>query len=116
MDSRFTVRRTELTDLDALVEMRIALLREVGNVSGDGGQSELAGLIEAHRQYFQENLATGRYVGFAADMDGTIVGTGGLVVLERPPYQGNLAGLEGYLMNVYTLPRCRGKGVATAIV
>ncbi len=116
MPSDFTLRRTELRDLDALVEMRMGLLREVGNVSSDISQSELAAVTEAHRHYFGDSVATERYVGFVAEIDGRIVGTGGLVLLERPPYKGNLAGLEAYLMNVYTVPQWRGKGIATAIV
>ncbi len=116
MPSVFTLRRAELRDLDVLVEMRIALLREVGNLSGDSSQSELRSLVEAHRNYFRSNLATGQYIGFAAEVKGRIVGTGGLVLLERPPYKGNLTGLEGYLMNVYTVPEWRRKGIARALV
>ena len=114
--SVFTLRRAELRDLDVLVEMRIALLREVGNLSGDSSQSELRSLVEAHRNYFSSNLATGQYFGFAAEVEDRIVGTGGLVLLARPPYKGNLTGLEGYLMNVYTVPEWRRKGIATALV
>jgi GNAT superfamily N-acetyltransferase len=112
----FTIRRTDLSDLEALVRLRIALLREIGHITARTTEDELAALIEAHRQYFRDNLATGKYVGFAAVAQGRIVGNGGLVFLERPPYNGNLAGSEAYLMNMYTDPEWRQKGVAEGIV
>jgi len=96
--------------------MRIALLREVGNITVDMSQHELTALIEAHRLYFTNNLPAGKYVGFVADADGRIVATGGLVFLERPPYNRNLTGLEAYVMSIYTVPEWRGIGVATAIM
>jgi GNAT superfamily N-acetyltransferase len=45
-----------------------------------------------------------------------VVACGGIVFMERPPYQGNLEGREAYLMNMYTLPEWRGKGMGAAIV
>lgn len=116
MPPLFTLRRAELTDMDALVELRIALLREVRNLFPDISRTELTAVIEAHRHYFADQLPSGGYIGLVAEVDGKVIGTGGLVLLRRPPYKENLNGLEGYLMNVYTVPEWRGKGVATAIV
>jgi GNAT superfamily N-acetyltransferase len=114
MASEFAIRKANLDDLDCLIEMRLALLREVGYVAEDS--HDIDELIDAQRRYFTEELASGKYVGFAADVNGNLVGTGGLVFLHRPPYRGNASGLETYLMNVYTIPEWRGRGIATAVV
>jgi GNAT superfamily N-acetyltransferase len=111
-----TLRRAERSDLEALVQMRMALLREVGNIGAESGPGELAAVVEAHKRYFSESIPAGKYLGIAAQAEGKVVGTGGLVLLERPPYRGNLSGVEGYLMNIYTVPNWRGKGVASAVV
>jgi ribosomal protein S18 acetylase RimI-like enzyme len=34
----------------------------------------------------------------------------------RPPYPGNLAGREAYLLNMYTLPDYRKQGIANALL
>ena len=34
----------------------------------------------------------------------------------RPPYPGNLAGREAYLLNMYTLPDYRKQGIASALL
>jgi GNAT superfamily N-acetyltransferase len=112
----FTLRRAERSDLEALVQMRIALLREVGNIGAESSPAELAAVVEAHRRYFSESIPFGKYLGVVVEAAGKPVGTVGLVLLERPPHRENLRGLEGYLMNVYTVPEWRGKGAATAMV
>jgi GNAT superfamily N-acetyltransferase len=45
-----------------------------------------------------------------------IVAAGTLALFVRPPYPGNLAGVEGYLLNMYTLPEWRQQGLATALL
>jgi GNAT superfamily N-acetyltransferase len=44
------------------------------------------------------------------------VATSGVTLFERPPNGANLAGLEAYLSNMYTVPAWRGRGVGTALV
>jgi ribosomal protein S18 acetylase RimI-like enzyme len=42
--------------------------------------------------------------------------TSGLVFFQRPPYNGNLSGLEAYIMNIDTIPMWRDQGIATALL
>ena len=39
-----------------------------------------------------------------------------LALFVRPPYPGNLAGREGYLLNIYTRPAWRRRGMANALL
>ena len=48
--------------------------------------------------------------------DPQIVAAGTLALFVRPPYPGNLAGVEGYLLNMYTLPEWRQQGLATVLL
>jgi GNAT superfamily N-acetyltransferase len=111
--SHLNIRQANLNDLEVLVELRLALLREAGNLESD---TPTAALAEAIRQYLSKNLPTGKFVAWVAQMNGKIVGTSGVVMFERPPVNGNLSGLEAYVMNIYTVPTWRGKGVATALL
>lgn len=109
----YEIRLANLDDVNALVNLRLEFLREVGSFSGrdDGGE-----LGEAIRQYLMKAMPAGTFLAWVAESDGAIVGTSGLTFFERPPNGANMAGLEAYLSNMYTLPGWRGKGVGTALV
>jgi GNAT superfamily N-acetyltransferase len=107
------VRRASAEDAEALVEMRVALLRAVGNVTSNLDANEIA---DAIRGYIAQEMPAGMYVAFIAEAGQSAVGCGGLVFYVRPPYCGNLSGKEAYLMGMYTTPEWRGKGVGTALV
>jgi len=114
----FTIRRAEVRDIEVLVRMRVELLRVAAALGAptDLSAAEWKEVGDAVRKYFAEALVTGKHRGVVAEAQGKVVACGGIVFLERPPYQGNLVGLEAYLMNMYTLPEWRGKGVGGAIV
>ncbi|OYE00485.1 hypothetical protein CDG79_34875 [Nostoc sp. 'Peltigera membranacea cyanobiont' 232] len=61
-------------------------------------------------------MPSGEFLAWVAEVDSQIVATSGLVFFQRPPYNGNLSGLEAYIMNVYTIPMWRGLGIATALL
>jgi len=105
---KIEVRRAERQDISTLVEMRIALLEEVGNVRGKSDAQDLKGAIW---RYFHRELPAGRYVGFIGRAEGQAVACGGLAFYARPPHQGNNSGKEAYLMGMYTAAGWRGKGL-----
>ncbi len=107
------LRQANLQDLEVLVQMRLEILREVGDIKAD---IDTATLAEATRKYFVKKMPQGEFLAWVAEVDSQIVATSGLVFLQRPPYNGNLLGLEAYVMNVYTIPAWRGQGIATALL
>jgi GNAT superfamily N-acetyltransferase len=107
-EPKMLVRRAERQDIATLVEMRMALLKEVGNVHGKTEGKDLMGAI---RRYFHRELKAGRYVGFIGKIRGQAVACGGLAFYARPPYRGNLSGKEAYLMGMYTAVDWRRKGL-----
>ncbi len=107
------VRRASAEDVETLVGMRVLLLRAVGDVTSDSDAKEIA---DAIRTYIVQEMPAGRYVAFLAEAGKCAVGCGGLAFYVRPPYCGNPSGKEAYLMGMYTIAECRGKGVGTALV
>jgi GNAT superfamily N-acetyltransferase len=99
--------------LNALVDLRLCLLREIGNVKSDAGATKLAGAIRA---YLTEKVPTGEFLAWVAEAEGQIVGAGGLIFLQKPPADGNLSGQEAHIMNMYITPQWRGKGIGTALI
>jgi GNAT superfamily N-acetyltransferase len=109
-----TIRRATLADLDTLVAMRFGLFRDLGRELDAAG---MAALDAAMRAYFNEELPPERFIGWlACDDDGTPVGCGGFVFVRRPPQPEDMSGREGYIMNMYTEPAWRGRGVALLMV
>lgn len=108
-----SIRRADLDDLDAVVKLRLELLREVGNLRSD---ARSAPLTEATRRYLADKMPKGEFAAWVAEVDGEIVAISGVVITERPPLADNLSGLEGYVLNMYTIPDHRGGGIATALL
>lgn len=45
-----------------------------------------------------------------------IIASSSLCLFERIPYQGNLTGKEGYILNIYTCPNYRKQGIASQLL
>jgi GNAT superfamily N-acetyltransferase len=73
-------------------------------------------LLTQNQKYFADALPTGDFVAWIAEIDGKIVASSGLVLFRRPPHLENLSGVEAYIMNMYTMPEWRGKGLAKALL
>jgi GNAT superfamily N-acetyltransferase len=114
MTDELSIRRATVGDADELTHLRLEMQTEL--FAGDGRGAAPDEIIEHNRRYFREHLPVGDFVAFVAEMDGAIVGTGGIVVYRAPPTQGNPTGIEGYVMNMYTVPSYRGRGIATRLL
>jgi GNAT superfamily N-acetyltransferase len=104
-------RRAASSDIDTVVELRATFLAEVS-----GASSENSMLLDALNSYFRRALPSGEYVAYLAECDQQIVATSGLVYHRHPPSPSNIQGCEAYLMNVYTRPAWRGRGIAIALL
>lgn len=119
----FILRRAELTDVQTLVDLRLAYLREVERTAPE----EDPHLMDATRRYFMRKMPTGEYVGWVAlarpaaapqsrgAMRSKVIGTAGVFMYDRPP--GSLTGgREARLLNVFVTAPWRGRGVANALI
>lgn len=108
MSEKPTIRRATVADLPTLIDLRLALFRAMG----DPGAADAA-LAETLAGYFAAEIPTGRFHAWlACDAEGVAVGCGGLVFIQKPPSPANQRGREAYLMNMYTIPPWRGRGIA----
>lgn len=108
----YKLRQANLQDMDELVQCRIDLLFEAGNIEAENNNEMFNSRLEA---YLRDNLGT-RFLCWVAEKDNKIVAISGLNVFEKPPTFSNLSGLEGYIMNMYVKKEFRGQGIATNLM
>jgi ribosomal protein S18 acetylase RimI-like enzyme len=104
-------RRAMPDDVDPLVNLRLAFLAEVSAATGSDPV-----LRDSLTEYFSKMIPSNEFIGFLAVADSTIIATSGLVFHRHPPSNRNPTGREAYIMNMYTLPEYRRRGIATRLL
>jgi GNAT superfamily N-acetyltransferase len=98
-------------DVESLVSLRAAFLAEL-----TGCDPEDRSLLNAMSRYFSATVPTGQFIAYLAVVDRRAVATSGLIIRQNPPSAKNLEGREAFVLNVYTLPAWRGRGIATMLL
>jgi ribosomal protein S18 acetylase RimI-like enzyme len=109
----FEIRRATVQDIEEIVKLRLELFKELGEVRS--GQEE-ALILTATREYLEEALFNNEFISYLAFANHQVISVSGMVLFKRPPYLENLQGLEAYILNMYTLPPYRGKGLARKLL
>jgi len=104
----FSFRQVSIDDTERLVELMVAMQTELGD------SNEL--LAESLRAYFARALAGGTFHAYVACRGDRIVASSGMVIDHHPPSGGTLDGRYAYIMNMYTVPEERGRGLATGLL
>jgi ribosomal protein S18 acetylase RimI-like enzyme len=106
------VRRATVADISDLVRLRRMMFEAMGS---DGPKLDAA--EPAWTAYFGEAIPAEEFYGWLAiTPEGEAVSACGVVIDQHPPTLGNLSGRIGYLMNVVTAPRYRGRGLARRVI
>ena len=106
------IRQAEIKDIEDVIKLRMALIKEANHIEDEEELSELEVNVT---QYLQEHL-TKEFLAWVIEEDGEIVAASGLNLLSKPPTYSNPTGKEGFIMNIYVAPSHRGKGYATSLV
>jgi GNAT superfamily N-acetyltransferase len=108
----FTIRRATIDDLETLVELRGAMVREIAGEMEIDADEALANT----RDYFETAVPGGDYICLLAEAEGRVVGVGGMVIYRKPSQPLSPVGVEGYILNMLTIAEWRGRGIASAIM
>ena len=102
-------KKATLDDLDALVKMRIKVLRTANELP----ESADMGLVENEaRKHYASSLPKGSHVAYLVYDNGSVIGAGGVSFYQVMPTYHNPSGEKAYIMNLYTQPEYRRKGIA----
>jgi GNAT superfamily N-acetyltransferase len=107
-------RHAILDDVPTLVDYRIRFLNELHNHHENNETKVVRASLLG---YFAKAIPSGDFVAWVAEHDGKMVATSGMVVWQKPAmYEGVESGRLGCLLNFYTIPDARKKGIATRLL
>ena len=98
-----------IEDIELLTKTRVEVLRAANKLERDTDMSEVE---RQSRLYYKTALKDGSHTAILV-MDGDeFVGAGGVSYFQVMPTYHNPSGQKAYIMNMYTSPEYRRKGVA----
>ncbi|MCM1525624.1 MAG: GNAT family N-acetyltransferase [Bacteroides sp.] len=98
-----------MKDIDLLTETRIEVLRAANGLSDDTDMSEAK---EQSYRYYKRALHDGTHIAYLVFDGDRLVGTGGVSFYHVMPTYHNPSGRKAYIMNMYTIPEYRRRGIA----
>jgi len=102
-------KKADISDIDILTKMRVQVLRVANRLSYDEDMS----LIENESyNYYKECLVNGSHIAYLVIDDNKFIGAGGVSFYKVMPTYNNPKGVKAYIMNMYTHPDYRRKGIA----
>ncbi len=103
-------RRADLSDLDTLTQVRVQVLRAANHLDESADMS----LVEQEsRRYYETSLDNGSHAAYLVYDGDQVVGAGGVSFFQVMPTYHNPSGMKAYIMNMYTDPRYRRRGIAS---
>lgn len=105
-------RLAGLDDLDHVINMRMQYLREINQKLSD---KEKGALLNHLPGYYQKHMNNDFFAYLAMDGD-TPASTVFLLVIERPATLHFITGKTAILLNVYTCPEYRKRGLASVLL
>lgn len=106
-------RMATLDDLDLLTETRIEVLRAANQLSVDTDMTEVK---EQSYRYYRTAMKNDTHCACLVFDGERFVGAGGISYFQVMPTYHNPTGRKGYIMNMYTRPEWRRKGIATKVL
>lgn len=113
MVSNITYHRATQGDIHTLVNNRILFALEL---SGDQDKNLVQLLREQMTSYFSNATGDHSCISFIAHCDGKVAGIGSVHFRQMPGNFKNPSGKWGYIMNMYTIPEFRRKGICKHIL
>lgn len=102
------IRKAEINDIDELIKIRIAYLKEdYGNILLEQIEQLKIQLKEYYANHIDRDM-----IAYIAEENSEIISSVFLVIIEKPANPTFISGKIGNILNVYTKPKYRKKGIA----
>ncbi|MDC7290795.1 GNAT family N-acetyltransferase [Blautia schinkii] len=105
----FLFKKATLEDLDLLTATRIQVLRAANKLADDVDMSEVK---SQSYKYYEKALSEDSHIAYLIFDGEQFIGAGGVSFFQVMPTYHNPSGKKAYIMNMYTAPQYRRKGIA----
>ncbi len=109
----YSLRKGNLNDMDKLIEFRVEFLKEIQNSPSD---MEIEIFRKSLKDFLLDKMKSNEFIAWLVESDKKIIATCGLSFLQKPPHFINITGKFAYIMNMYTKPKWRRKGIGSALL
>ena len=106
-------KRIEIKHIPELIDLRLQFLTSLKGVQPKDKTDALIGHLH---QYYTKTIPDETFAGWIAWAGAKAVAVGALVVREQPGQFDWPDGRLGYILNMYTRPEYRNKGIGTEII
>ena len=108
---KITFRKLNDKDKDLFVSLRMVYLNEEFDIN----EKDKEKIINSLNTYYDKHNKND-FIGIIAEIDKKIVSVAYLAISEKPANPSFINGKIGTLLNVYTYPEFRKKGIATKLI
>lgn len=108
-----TYKKATIEDLEVLTETRIEVLRAANKLSADTDMSEVK---KQSYDYYKRALCDDTHIAYLVFDERRFIGAGGISFFQVMPTYHNPSGRKAYIMNIYTNPEYRRKGIAYRVL
>lgn len=105
----FTYRIATIEDIEVLTETRVEVLRAANKLADTVDMTQVK---KESLHYYQKALEDGNHVAVLVYDGDLFIGAGGVSFYTVMPTYHNTSGKKAYIMNMYTKPEYRRKGIA----
>ena len=102
-------KKADKSDIDVLTKTRIQVLRAANELSSD---IDLSLCEQESYQYYSDSLDTREHIAYLVYDEDIFIGAGGISFFRVMPTYQNPTGKKAYIMNMYTHPDYRRRGIA----
>lgn len=110
---KIKIRRVEEPDISLMTATRIDYLTEMQGNRPDQYKNDLQQNLQL---FFKQSMKDGSFFALLAEYEGKIVSYGGMILKKIPGDFNQSSYLEGDILNMYTLPEYRRKGISSMIL
>ena len=108
-----TYRQATLNDINILINSRVEFMKDYW---GEQDEQTISTLEKELEMFFKETIPNQAYISVLAFDGETWVGVGGMSIQCRPGSFRLPNGKSGYIMNMYTIPAYRRRGIALSVL
>jgi GNAT superfamily N-acetyltransferase len=108
----YRTRPATASDLEIILRHRRSMFADME----EGSEQQLDAMVAAARPFVAQRLADGSYRGWLVEADDRVVAGGGVALVPYQPHPFDLVTRRAYVLNVYTEPEYRRRGLARLVM